>query len=142
MRGGAQRDGALAGGGAARRDDGSPSGDARQATGEFRLRRQNAEALRRELAAAGVDVRDLDRAIRDLRELETGRAMGDPKGLAQLQDAVIEGLKTFEFSLFRRYGLGGDGRQPALGARAPVPPEYRALVEEYYRALADDRRRP
>jgi hypothetical protein len=123
-------------------DDRGPSGDAAQARGEFRMRRQNAEALRRELAEQGVDVRDLDRAIRDLRELESGRLMGDPRGLAELQSAVIEGLKTFEFALFRQFGLGGDGQRPALGARAGVPPEYRALVEEYYRALADDRRRP
>ena len=123
------------------RNDGSPSGDASQARGEFRLRRQNAEALRRELAGQGLDVRELDRAIEDLRQLETGRLMGDPKGLAELQASVIEGLKTFEFALFRSFGLGADNR-PALGARAPVPAEYRALVEEYYRSLADDRRRP
>jgi hypothetical protein len=121
--------------------DGSPSGDAQQARGEFRLRRQNAEALRKELADQGVDVRELDRAIEDLRQLESGRLMGDPQGLAQLQASVIEGLKTFEFALFRSYGLGSENR-PALGARAPVPAEYRALVEEYYRSLANDRKKP
>ncbi len=106
------------------------------------MRRQAAEELRRELAGQGLDVRELDRAISDLRQLESGRVLnGDPKGLAELQANVIEGLKTFEFALFRSYGLGADNR-PALGARAPVPPEYRALVEEYYRSLADPRRRP
>jgi hypothetical protein len=68
--------------------------------------------------------------------------MGDPKGLAELQASVIDGLKTFEFALFRTFGLAGGGQRPALGARASVPPEYRALVEEYYRAIADERRKP
>jgi len=131
----------LTAGPSGQRDDGRPSGDASQARGEFRLRRQNAEALRRELSQQGVDVRDLDRAIEELRQLESGRLMGDPKGLAELQSSVIEGLKTFEFALFRTYGLGSDNR-PAVGARAAVPAEYRALVEEYYRSLADPRRRP
>jgi len=48
---------------------------------------------------------------------------------------MIEGLKTFEFSLYRSLGMGTDGR-PALGANAPVPAEYRAMIEEYYRSLA------
>jgi len=93
------------------------------------------------LSQQGVDVRELDGAIEELRQLESGRLMGDPKGLAELQSSVIEGLKTFEFALFRTYGLGANNR-PAVGARAPVPAEYRALVEEYYRSLADPRRRP
>jgi hypothetical protein len=52
-------------------------------------------------------------------------------------------LKTFEFTLYRRLGLSDENR-PALGAPPPVPPEYRALVEEYYRSLGrrDADRRP
>ena len=111
------------------------SGDPRQIASEFRLRRENAEALRREMAGQGVDTRELDQAIENLRQLEQGRGFGDPKGLEQLQSSVIEGLKTFEFGLARKLGLGTEGR-PALGARASVPPEYRAMVEEYYRSLA------
>jgi hypothetical protein len=102
------------------------------------MQRQAAEELRRDLARQGIDVRDLDRIIGELRRLESGRPLGDPKGLEQLQADVIEGLKTFEFLLYRRLGLG-EGNRPVLGAPAQVPPEYRALVEEYYRSLA---RRP
>jgi hypothetical protein len=54
---------------------------------------------------------------------------------------VIEGLKTFEFSLYRKLGLG-DEKSPALGARAQVPAEYRAAVEEYYRSLAGVKQKP
>jgi hypothetical protein len=52
---------------------------------------------------------------------------------------VLEKLKDFEFALLRSAGMGTDGR-PAAGARAAVPAEYRAMVEEYYRQLA--RKRP
>jgi hypothetical protein len=112
-----------------------PSGDATQFSREFRLRRENAEALRSEMARQGLDTRELDRAIEGLRELERGRAFGDPKGLDQLQSQVIEGVKSFEFGLARALGLGAEGK-PALGARATVPAEYRAMVDEYYRSLA------
>jgi hypothetical protein len=37
--------------------------------------------------------------------------------------------------MLRASGMGTDGR-PAAGARAAVPAEYRAMVEEYYRPLA------
>ena len=103
------------------------------------MRRESAEALRGELARQGVDVGDLDRMIETLRQLERGR-IGEPRGLEQLQGSVIEGLKEFEFSLYRRLGLAG-GKGPSLGARAAVPEEYRAAVEEYYRSLAGARKR-
>ncbi len=82
------------------------------------MRRENAQGLRREAAAQGVDTRELDRAIKGLRQLDNSRAFGDPKGIAQLQTAMLERLKNFEF----------------------VP--YRALVEEYYRVRAESKRRP
>jgi hypothetical protein len=110
-------------------------GDARQFAREFRMRREAADSLRRELAGQNLDVGELDRAIADLRRLESARPFGDPKNLADLQAAVIEGLKTWEFKLWRVLGQAGDNR-PAMGATAQAPPEYRALVEEYYRSLA------
>ena len=140
--GSSARAGEVRGGG----QPGSPSsaiagGDARQFSREFALRRQNAEALRKELAQQGVNSKELDRAIDELRRLESGQSYGDPKGLDELQAAVIEGLKTFEFTLYRKLGLG-DSRSPTLGSSAPVPAEYRAAVEEYYRSLAGARRKP
>jgi hypothetical protein len=120
---------------------GATGGDARQWSREFRLRREGAEALRRDLAQQGVDVRGLDQAIADLRRLESERALADPRGVEQLQRAVIEGLKSYEFMLWREFGLIGENR-PALGAPTQAPPEYRALVEEYYRSLARGRTRP
>ena len=124
-------------------EPGAPSSltpdDARQFSRELALRRESAEALRGELSRQGVDVGDLDRMIETLRQLERGR-IGEPRGLEQLQGSVIEGLKEFEFSLYRRLGLAG-GKGPSLDARAAVPEEYRAAVEEYYRSLAGARKR-
>lgn len=116
--------------------DGAFTGEeARQFSREAALRRQAAEQLRNSLKGKGVDVSELDKAIEDLKSLETGAPFVDPKKAAQLQEQMIEGLKTFEFSLYRRFGLGDD-KSPTLGANAQVPAEYRAAVEEYYRSLA------
>jgi len=110
------------------------SGDVRQYSREFGLRRQAAEALRRDLAGQETERTELDRIIGDLRRLESGKPFNDPQALEDLQRAVIEGLKTWEFKLWRSLGQNGDNR-PALGAPSQVPSEYRALVEEYYRSL-------
>ncbi|MEP6619884.1 MAG: DUF4175 family protein [bacterium] len=124
---------------------GTPNGafspdDARQFSREAGVRRQAAEQLRDQLRGKGVDVSELDKAIEDLKSLESGAPFVDPKRAAQLQEQMIEGLKSFEFSLYRRFGLGND-KSPTLGTNAPVPAEYRAAVEEYYRSLAG-RRKP
>ena len=108
---------------------------ARQLAREFGLRRDDAEQLRALARAQGADVGELDRAIEDLRRLEASRALGDPSATDALQTAALERLKAFEFSLFRQLTEKG-GPRSALGARSPVPAEYRAQIEEYYRSLA------
>lgn len=85
--------------------------------------------------AQGIDTRELDRAIDELRRLEAARAGSDYTATAALQAAALEKLKAFEFSLFQQLNQSG-GPKSALGARSPVPSEYRAQVEEYYRSLA------
>ena len=81
---------------------------------------------------------ELDRAIRDLRQLEADQTLGDAQASAALQSALLERLKAFEFALHRQLSQES-GRRGALGARSPVPSEYRADVEEYYRSLARPR---
>jgi hypothetical protein len=105
------------------------------------MRRQSAEDLSKELGKQGIATNELDRAIDEMRRLEGSMANGDPKGIDELQKSVIDGLKTFEFTLYRKLGLG-DSKAPTLGANAPVPAEYRAAVEEYYRSLAGARKQP
>jgi hypothetical protein len=106
--------------------------DPRQFRGEVGARIQSAEALRRDLAAQGVDVAPLDQAIGQLRKLQEAT---DPGRADQLQEAIVAGLKDFEFAVWRKFN-GDAGGKPALGAASQVPPQYRAMVEEYYRALA------
>ena len=108
----------------------------RQFTRELRARRLAADSLRRELAGLGQDPRQLDRIIAGLRDFENPRTLSDPKGLDRLESDLIEQLKQFEFTLWRALAAGPDGQRPALGASSRVPPEYRELVEEYYRSLA------
>ena len=121
-------------------DGGAPSnGDPRQLSRALGLRRANAEALRRQLAGAGVDVSELDRSIDALRQLERSGALDDPRSVERLESSVIDGLKDFEFALARQL-TGAQPGGPALGTRSPVPEQYRAEVEEYYRSLAGGRR--
>jgi len=115
-------------------------GEADQFSREMRLRRQSAEEVRREAAAQGVNTQELDRAIQAMREMENTGAFGDPQGLEQLQSALLERLKDFEFALYRAVAGSADGR-PAVGARAAAPAEYRQMVEEYYRSLAGGKRK-
>ena len=107
----------------------------RQFSREYRERRADAEALRRELSREGVDVSQLDRMIAQLRALESARVYNDAEELQRLQTAVVEGFKGFEFAL-RRAMEGDLTDRPLLGGTSDVPAEYRKMVEEYYKALA------
>ncbi len=110
----------------------------RQFGREFRVRRQAAESLRADLRAIGQDTGEIDRLLNQFRALDNSRTFGDTRGLDRLENDLIEGLKAFEFSLWRAFG--DDTRQrPAAGASARVPPQFREQVEEYYRSLARDR---
>ncbi|HEY9514493.1 MAG TPA: hypothetical protein VIQ74_02350, partial [Gemmatimonadaceae bacterium] len=132
------------GGGGATTAPGMPGGgmggeDVRQLAREYRERRRDAEALRRELGRLGVETGDLDRAIARMRSLEAEGAYEDQAAVEHLQSSVIEGLKSFEFTLRRKLDAT-DSSRPVLGGAADVPPEFRALVEEYYRSLARNRK--
>lgn len=87
----------------------------------------------------GVALPALDAAIESLRRLEGERAMADPRNLAALQDAVAASLQRVEFELWRRFGTPA-GSRPASGIAGEAPAAYRAMVEEYFRTIARDRR--
>src|SRR5690606_22617752 len=108
----------------------------RQMRSELRERIRDAEALRQQLAGEGIDTRDLDQAIRDLRALDNDRAFEDSGRLPLLQQAVLDRLKQFEFDLYQIV-RGDEIRRLFLSGSGEVPPEYRELVERYYRELAD-----
>jgi hypothetical protein len=111
--------------------------DARQLQREYGARRLDAEELRRELRQSGADAASLDEWIRRLRDLERGRSFDDPEELQRLHQAVVEGMKAYEFALRRALETGDD--RPLLDARGEVPPGFKSLVEEYYKSLARPR---
>ena len=115
--------------------------DIRQYQRELRERIAEAEALRRDLRAQGLDVGQLDRLLGQLRGL--GGAMGssaDASEIAGLRASVVEGFKAYEFAL-RRELEGGDKERVLLGRSGDVPAGFKQMVEEYYKSLAGQKPR-
>ena len=83
------------------------------------------------------DVGDLGDVIEALQQLDDPRLYQDAEELARLQAYVIEGLKRFEYQLRRE--LEGESDDLFLAGGDEVPPEYRELIEEYYRSLSEER---
>jgi uncharacterized protein DUF4175 len=108
--------------------------DIRQWRGEYRQWVNDAEALRRQLQATGINPRDLDDIIRDLRMFDNDRLYADPNGLAKLQASVIDRMKKYEFSIRRKTEAGNDSL--SLSGSDQVPDGFRQAIEEYYRSLA------
>jgi hypothetical protein len=106
----------------------------RQARRQAEEWQNDAAALRSDLAQAGVNTRDLDDIMHDLKQLEAPQAYVDPAGLAALQAQALDKLKKFEFDLRKKVD-GGD--QPlTLSGSDEVPSGFRQAIEEYYRLLA------
>jgi hypothetical protein len=70
-----------------------------------------------------------------MRELEQQRTFRDMEELRALQEAVIEGLKEFEYAIRRQFQ--SDEARPVLAGGDDVPSGYRQLVEEYFRNLSN-----
>jgi hypothetical protein len=101
----------------------------------MRERREDAENLRRDLAAQGYDVADLDRILARMRQIDDERAFDNTEEVRQLQASVIEGLKAYEYAL-RRQIEGTAKEKLFLGGNDDVPEGFRKLVEEYYKSLS------
>jgi hypothetical protein len=112
--------------------------DRRQFAREFREWQGDAEQLRRELSAAGVNPRDLDDVIRDLKQFGDERGYEDLKGLEKLQAAALERLQQFEFNLRKKAEPNQDAL--ALSGSDEVPAGFRPAIEEYYRQLAKNKK--
>ena len=113
--------------------------DPRQFQREARERRTEAQALRRDLQALGVDVKDLDAIIRALAALDSARVYADPTRSRACSSSSRETLQRFQFSLRRELGAA-DADQLLLSGSDAAPEAYKKQIEEYYRALARDRR--
>ena len=62
-------------------------------------------------------------------------ALGEPKGVAELQASVVEGLKAVEFSV-RKQLLNSSADKVFLGNKDEVPAGYDKLVQEYFKSLS------
>ena len=94
----------------------------------------DAQGLRRDLQNAGVDPRELDQVLRDLRQFENDQAYVDPRSLDALQAAALEKLKTMEFGLKKK--ADGKDLPITLSGSEEVPVGFRDAIQEYYRSLA------
>jgi hypothetical protein len=133
--GGPQGGGAPTGG--SRRPGNFSPEDVRQFRGEFRRWSAEAQELARGLREQGMNASDVEELLRSLRALDSDRVFRDPEELQRLQSLVAEGAKRVEFRLRRE--AGADAAAAAIAGSDEVPPEFRKLVEEYYRTLAKTR---
>jgi hypothetical protein len=77
--------------------------------------------------------------MRAMGRYDSPNTIGTPRALDELARLIVPGLKEFEFGI-RRALLE---RRTDAGAAATVDrvaPEYRQMVEEYYRKLGRGRR--
>ena len=107
----------------------------RQMRHEIRERAGEARALAGLIERAGADPRELQAMIDVMRALDREGTYADAEAVLRLQSELVEGMKQLEFSLRREFAAGEE-EQIFLYQSGDVPEEYRALVEEYYRALS------
>ena len=110
--------------------------DLRQMAGEFSRRLQDAEELRGNLNDLGVEAKDFEDILRRMRNFSVRGINNDPLALESLRTDIVEGLRQFEFRLWREVEGEGDERLYLAGSDE-VPEGYRELVEEYFTTLAE-----
>jgi hypothetical protein len=137
--GGNTSGGPFAGGGAGNRRPGDAAfdpRDVRQWQREFRERGSEAQELQRLLNAENFgDVGDLNQVIQAMRQLDDSRIYRDADEIARLQSFVLEGLKRFEYRLRRE--VDGDSDDLYLAGSEEAPAEFRDLIDEYFKSLAE-----
>ncbi|MYE92913.1 MAG: DUF4175 family protein, partial [Gemmatimonadetes bacterium] len=109
----------------------------RQMRREIRERAGEARTLAGLVERAGADPRELQAMIDAMRLLDRQGTYADPEEVLRLQSELVQTIKQLEFRL-RRELAAGDEERIFLYQSGDVPEEYRALVEEYYRALSRD----
>lgn len=107
--------------------------DVRQLQSEARQWANDARDLRGMLHGNDIDPKQLDEIIRALQQLQDERVYKDPAELLKLQTFASEQLKRIEFNLRRQVD---DTSSVALTGSDEVPDQFRSLVEQYYRSLA------
>jgi hypothetical protein len=107
----------------------------RQLESEIRQRLAEAEELRKRLPKNSDLLRDLNRAIEQLRKIDPN-VFSDPNQLAMLKNDIIDPLRQLELELARRLQakLGNNG--PGALSDGDAPDRYRKTIEDYYRRLS------
>jgi len=93
--------------------------------------------LRRQLAQAGGNARDLqsvDEVLRALRAMSGDQVNVNPSGLQELSAAALDKMKKLEFDLRKRTDTTSD--EMYLSGADEAPTKYRPLVDEYFRELS------
>ena len=127
--------GAYAGGGYGnRRPIEFDPDDVRQWQREFRQRLGEAQDIRQLLQEEEFSAADLDEIIRQMQELDDTRVYQDSAEIARLQTYLREELKRFEYRLRREVDV--ENEDLFLASSDEVPPGFRDMIEEYYRALS------
>ena len=109
--------------------------DVRQWQREYRERAGEVEELRRLLEQEDFAAADLSEIIERMRELDDLRTYQDAEEIARLQTFVIEELKRFEYRLRRE--ISEESEDLFLAGNEEMPPQFRELVEEYFRVLSE-----
>jgi hypothetical protein len=109
--------------------------DVRQWQREYRERAGEVEELRRLLEQEDFAAADLSEIIERMRELDDLRTYQDPDEIARLQTFVLEELKRFEYRLRRE--ITEESEDLFLAGNEEMPPQFRELVEEYFRVLSE-----
>lgn len=109
--------------------------EVRQMRRQMRERANEAQELAALLERAEIESQPLREMISQMRALDRDRSYADPEELLALQRALVDNMKELEFELRREFGVGSE-EQALIYQSGDVPDEYRALVEEYYRALS------
>ena len=81
------------------------------------------------------DVGDLGEIIQAMQALNDPRVYQDAEEIARLQSFVLEELKRFEYRLRRE--VDSDSDELFLAGSDEVPAEFRELIDEYFKTLAE-----
>jgi hypothetical protein len=109
----------------------------RQLANQARQLASDAQTVRRQLQQAGVPPKDLtpvDDVVKALQQLGNEKNLQNPAGLQELYQTAVDRFKTLEFEIRKRVDTSNE--QLFLSGSEDVPPSFKSLIEEYYRALS------
>ncbi|MGI8785824.1 MAG: DUF4175 family protein, partial [Acidobacteriota bacterium] len=113
----------------------------RQLQQELRDRVGEAQRLRQSLAGQPELRRQLEGLLGELERLDARKLPVDQEEIDRLRTHIIKGFRELELKLSLKMQSSAEADNVRLFNPQDVPPEYRKMVEDYYRSLAD-RKKP